>query len=86
MADETIAVLEYLGRPVHLIGHSDGGDVGLLVTLRRPDLVERLVMIGSNFHHSGLLPIGELKDTPRCLWDVRDDVRRVFTRRTGALR
>ena len=51
---------EYLDRPAHLIGHSDGGDVGLLVTLRRPDLVRRLVMIGSNFHHSGLLSIGEL--------------------------
>jgi pimeloyl-ACP methyl ester carboxylesterase len=64
MADETIAVLEYLDRPAHLVGHSDGGDVGLLVAMRRPDLVQRLVMIGSNFHHSGLLPIGELKDTP----------------------
>ena len=64
MADETIGVLEYLDRPAHLIGHSDGGDVGLLVAMRRPDLVQRLVMIGSNFHHSGLLSIGELNDTP----------------------
>jgi pimeloyl-ACP methyl ester carboxylesterase len=64
MADETIGVLEYLARPAHLVGHSDGGDVGLLVAMRRPDLVQRLVLIGSNFHHAGLLPIGELKDTP----------------------
>src|SRR5580658_7786865 len=28
MATETIGVLEYLGRPAHLIGHSDGGDWG----------------------------------------------------------
>ena len=60
MADETIAVLEHLDRPAHLVGHSDGGDVGLLVAMRRPDLVRRLVMIGSNFHHAGLIPIGEL--------------------------
>jgi pimeloyl-ACP methyl ester carboxylesterase len=60
MADETIGVLEHLDRPAHLVGHSDGGDVGLLVAMRRPDLVLRLVMIGSNFHHAGLLPIGEL--------------------------
>ncbi len=32
--------------------------------MRRPDLVQRLVMIGSNFHHAGLLPIGELTATP----------------------
>ncbi|MFZ0249045.1 MAG: alpha/beta hydrolase [Acidimicrobiales bacterium] len=62
MADETVAVLEYLDldRPAHLIGHSDGGDVALLVAMRRPDLVQRLVLIGSNFHHTGLLAIGEL--------------------------
>src|SRR6202034_465367 len=64
MADETIGVLEYLDRPAHLVGHSDGGDVGLVVAMRRPDLVQRLVMIGSNFHHAGLLPIGELAATP----------------------
>ena len=60
MADETIGVLELLDPPAHLVGHSDGGDVGLLVARRRPDLIQRLVMIGSNFHHAGLLPIGEL--------------------------
>src|SRR5580693_7704886 len=49
MADETIGVLEHFGRPASLVGHSDGGDVGLLVALRRPDLVHRLVMMGSNF-------------------------------------
>ena len=70
MADETIAVLEHLDRPAHLVGHSDGGDVGLLVAIRRPDLVQRLVMIGSNFHHAGLIPIGEL--TPDDSSDVYD--------------
>ena len=71
MADETIAVLEHLGRPAHLVGHSDGGDVGLLVAMRRPDLVQRLVMIGSNFHHAGLIPIGELTpDDPSGVYDM----------------
>lgn len=56
MADEAIAVLEHLGGPAHVVGHSDGGDVGLMVAMRRPDLVRRLVMIGSNYHHTGLLP------------------------------
>jgi pimeloyl-ACP methyl ester carboxylesterase len=55
MADETIAVLEQVvGGPAHLVGYSDGGIVALLVAIRRPDLVRRLVVIGTNFHHDGL--------------------------------
>ncbi len=56
MALETIAFLEWLGTPAHLVGHSDGGIVALLVALRRPDLVKRMVVVGANFHFSGLLP------------------------------
>ena len=62
MADETIAFLEHLGGPAHLIGWSDGGDVGLLVALRRPELVRRLVLIGTNYHHDGLRPGGSLDE------------------------
>ena len=64
MADETVAFLEHLGGPAHLIGWSDGGNVGLLVALRRPDLVGRLVTIGSNYHHDGLLPLDVDSDSP----------------------
>jgi pimeloyl-ACP methyl ester carboxylesterase len=56
MADETIAFLEHIGGRAHLVGWSDGGNVGLLVAMKRRDLVDRLVMIGSNFHHDGLRP------------------------------
>jgi pimeloyl-ACP methyl ester carboxylesterase len=71
MADETIGVLEHLGRPAHLVGHSDGGDVGLLVALRRPDLVQRLVMMGSNYHHEGLIPgIEFTPDNPPGVYDL----------------
>jgi pimeloyl-ACP methyl ester carboxylesterase len=40
----------------HLVGWSDGALVGLLVALRRPDLVRRLVMIGQNINQEGLRP------------------------------
>ena len=41
--------------PAHLIGHSDGGNIGLLASLRRPDLVKSLVGIGMNYtYKSGL--------------------------------
>ena len=57
MADETIAYLEHLGRRTHLIGHSDGGIVALMVAMRRPDLVKRVAAIGANYHFDGLAPM-----------------------------
>jgi pimeloyl-ACP methyl ester carboxylesterase len=57
MADETIAFLEQVvGRPAYVLGHSDGAPVGLLVALKRPDLVRRLVFSGGVFHHDGWMP------------------------------
>jgi pimeloyl-ACP methyl ester carboxylesterase len=50
MVDETIAVIEHIGGPVHIVGWSDGGIIGLLLALRRPELVGRLVAIGANYH------------------------------------
>ncbi|HYF47461.1 MAG TPA: alpha/beta hydrolase [Acidimicrobiales bacterium] len=57
MAADTIAFIEATaGGPVDVVGWSDGGNIGLHVALRRPDLVRKLVTIGSNFHHEGTLP------------------------------
>ncbi|HEX3976022.1 MAG TPA: alpha/beta hydrolase [Solirubrobacteraceae bacterium] len=56
MAQDTIAFLEaVVGRPAHLVGCSDGATVGLLVALRRPDLVDRLVLVAGVFHYDGWL-------------------------------
>jgi pimeloyl-ACP methyl ester carboxylesterase len=57
MAEETIAFLTKLDRRVHLLGHSDGGNVALLVALRRPDLLRRVVVVGANYHYDGLVPM-----------------------------
>ena len=57
MADDTIAFMDALGTgPGHLVGWSDGGDVGLLVAIKRPDLVRKLVLMGANFSADGLMP------------------------------
>ena len=54
MADDTIAFLEQVvGGPVHLVGHSDGAVVAMLVAMQRPELVRRLVMISGGFDKSG---------------------------------
>ena len=52
MTEDTIAFIErVIGGPVHLAGHSDGAILTLLVALRRPDLVRRMVPISGQFHH-----------------------------------
>src|SRR3712207_5409146 len=57
MAEDTIAFLDdVVGGPSHLVGHSDGANVALLVARSRPDLARRVVSISGNFHHDGLIP------------------------------
>jgi pimeloyl-ACP methyl ester carboxylesterase len=57
MADDTIAFMDALaiGR-AHLVGWSDGALVGLIVALRRPDLVSKLVLIGQPVTLDGARP------------------------------
>lgn len=64
MARDTIAFLEtVVAEPAHLVGCSDGAIVALLVALRRPDLVRRLVFVAGVFHRDGWAP-GTLDGSP----------------------
>ncbi|MER6343464.1 alpha/beta fold hydrolase [Streptomyces sp. NPDC001595] len=64
MADDTVAFLEaVVGGPADLVGHSDGAVVAMLVAMRRPDLVRRLVMISGGFSKDG-------EAAPDAGWDV----------------
>jgi pimeloyl-ACP methyl ester carboxylesterase len=57
MARDTIAFLEtVVGGRAHLVGYSDGAVVAMCVALRRPDLVDRLVLVAGVFHFNGWLP------------------------------
>jgi pimeloyl-ACP methyl ester carboxylesterase len=56
MAQDTIAFLEtVVGGPARLVGYSAGGTVALWVAMRRPDLVERLVLISTGYDPDGLI-------------------------------
>ncbi|TDC86194.1 alpha/beta fold hydrolase [Micromonospora sp. KC606] len=56
MAQDTIAFLEQVvGGPARLVGYSAGGTVALQVAMRRPDLVERLVLISAAYDLDGLI-------------------------------
>lgn len=64
MAEDTIEFLESVALcPAHLVGHSDGGILALLIAMQRPDLLDRAVVIGANFHKDGLhLPVAMSAD------------------------
>jgi pimeloyl-ACP methyl ester carboxylesterase len=54
MAGDTILFIErVIGRPVHLMGCSDGAVIALTVARLRPDLVRRLVFVAGVFHRDG---------------------------------
>jgi pimeloyl-ACP methyl ester carboxylesterase len=49
MADDTAAVLKQMKLgPVDIVGHSDGGNVALLLARDHPELVRRMVISGAN--------------------------------------
>ena len=55
MAEDVIALIGALGlrRPV-LYGFSDGGILGLLVAMKRPELLSRLIVSGANLEPRGV--------------------------------
>jgi pimeloyl-ACP methyl ester carboxylesterase len=60
MAKDTIAFLDAVVKaPAHLVGWSDGGIIGLIVARDRPDLLRNLVVIGTNFDTTGVVPEAE---------------------------
>jgi pimeloyl-ACP methyl ester carboxylesterase len=65
MADDTVAYLDrVVGGPAHLVGWSDGAVVALLAARGRPDLVDRLVLIGQYYNASGKVAgglVGQLR-------------------------
>jgi pimeloyl-ACP methyl ester carboxylesterase len=62
MADDTAALLTQLNvRDADVVGWSDGGNVALILAVRHPELVRRIVVSGANFAPSGL-PQKDLDD------------------------
>ncbi len=55
MADDTAALLRQLGSGrVDIVGHSDGGNVGLQLAIRHPELVRRVAVSGAIVSRTGM--------------------------------
>jgi pimeloyl-ACP methyl ester carboxylesterase len=81
MAADTAAFLDGTGTgDANLVGWSDGAVVGMLVALRRPELVRKLVVIGQYFNFEGEVPEFRAMidywgtDLPEALHEVYDRV------------
>lgn len=54
MAQDTIAFMQAIGlTSCHVLGFSDGANVGMIMALRHPELVGTQVFIGGNINHDG---------------------------------
>ena len=63
MATDTIVFLEQVVQgAAHLVGWSDGGIVGLLVAVARPDLVRKLVAISANARPAATVTVPEFQE------------------------
>jgi pimeloyl-ACP methyl ester carboxylesterase len=59
MMDDTAMLLQRLGlKHADVVGFSDGGIIGLMLAVRHPELVRRLVISGVNIAPEGLTPDG----------------------------
>lgn len=55
MAEDAAAFMEALDIPnAHVVGYSDGANIGMLMAMRRPELVQRLVLVSGNFSPAGM--------------------------------
>lgn len=60
MAEDTIAFIDALGiGPVDLVGWSDGGNIAIITGIRRPDLIRKLVVIGTAVNSAGGTPFAQ---------------------------
>jgi pimeloyl-ACP methyl ester carboxylesterase len=87
MAEDTAALLKHLGiEGADALGFSDGGVVGLGLTIRHPALVRKLIVAGANYNVDGLYPkiVGFLKNAgPGDFGQLRDAYLKVAPRPEG---
>jgi pimeloyl-ACP methyl ester carboxylesterase len=83
--DDAVAVITSVGAPVHLVGHSFGAIVALLVAARHPGLIDKLVVYEPPIGSSGSDGNAFLRELDAAVNEgALDDAVVVFLRATGA--
>ncbi len=64
MADDVLGLMDHLGLArAHLVGWSDGGNIGLDIAMRHPERLLKLVAFGANYRVDGVR--GDVGENPR---------------------
>lgn len=64
LANDLAEVIEEIGAPMHVLGHSMGGKAAMVLALSRPDLLEKLIVADIapvRYSHSQLGPIAAMR-------------------------
>lgn len=57
MANDVVNVAESLGlNKINLLGFSDGANIAMLVAMKNPGLIDKLILVGGNLHPIGMTP------------------------------
>jgi pimeloyl-ACP methyl ester carboxylesterase len=85
LADDTAELLDRLGiRAADVVGWSDGANIGLMLAVRRPDLVRRLVVSGANVVPGAQAITAQTQALIRDYRPERDTVRQTeYARQSG---
>lgn len=91
IADAAAIIEQVVGGPATVIGWSGGGSIGLGLTVARPDLVDRLIVVEGVWHITSVVGWEDLKNLVRFRWTVRrrpsdavdDYMRPIFAYRSG---
>src|SRR5215218_3762477 len=83
LADDAAVAIEALGRSAIVVGYSMGGYIAQLLALSRPELVSRLILVGTSPGGAGAVPV---PDHTRKVWlDAADETPEQYARRTMPL-
>ena len=79
MASDVLNLMDYLKiERTSIVGWSDGGIVGMLLAIQRPDRIDRLFTYGSNYNHSGYKSeAGDSAMATRFMSQVQENYRRI---------
>ena len=73
MASDVVALMDYLEiERTHIVGWSDGGNIGLYLAIHHPERLLKVVASGANYSPSGIRP--DIGENPKVLSHVGDAI------------
>ena len=86
MYKDTLALIKHINlKKVNVLGYSDGGILGLMLASRNPQLVDRMVLIGANYHWNAFDEETRFEFSKMKASDMPDSMRKDFHKNRGTV-